>query len=145
MGCCGRKTCDRPKEEMLGSDALLALAGDGSWVLNKLLDIAKGGSRFVGFKSDSLNELAAMISALVAENEKLKTLFGIFPPGKAKADDAGVTISFGPRGEYTLFIPAIADEARERLSASLIAAGKQLKKKPSPATSPAQQYLPFDQ
>jgi len=145
MGCCGNKTCDRPREEMLGSDALLALVGDGSWVLSKLLDIAKGGSRFVGFKNDNLNELAAVISALVAENNNLKTLFGLFPPGKAKVEDAGVTISFGPHSEYTLFIPAVTDEAREQLSASLISAGKQLKKKVTPVAGPEQQYLPFDQ
>lgn len=142
MGCCSNKNCNRPKEEMLSADVLVSLLEDSSWALAKLLDIAKGGARFVGFKNDQVNELAATISAIVTENNYLKSLLGIFHPGKAKAEDAGVTITFGPRNEYSLFIPALTHDARTKLGTSLIEAGEQIKKKQSEQNQ-QQQYLPF--
>ena len=145
MSCCEsrNKNCSRPKEEIISPETLATLFEEGSWVIKKLLDIAKGGARFVGFKNDHVNELAALISSVVAENNSLKSLLGVFHPGKAEAEDAGVTIMFGPRNEYTLFIPALTETARAKLGASLIAAGKDLSRKKETVKANPQQYLPF--
>lgn len=142
MGCCSKKGCGQNREEMLSAETLTTLLGDGSWVIGKLFEIAKGGARFVGFKNERLDELAALISAIVAENNYLKSLLGIFYPGNATTSAAGVTISFGPRNEYTLFIPAVTEDARAKLGASLIAAGEQLKQSKTLETD-SQQFLPF--
>jgi hypothetical protein len=145
MSCCEsrNKNCSRPKEEMLSPETITALLDEGSWVLKKLLDIARGGARFVGFKNDHVNELAALISSVVAENNYLKGLLGVFHPGKAKAGETGVTLMFGPSNEYTLFIPALTEEARAKLGASLIEAGKDLTRKKETVKANPQQYLPF--
>ena len=141
MGCCSNKSCDRPKEEMLDAATLSAIVSEGSWVLTKLLDIAKGGARFVGFKNVSTNELAATISAIVMENNYLKGLLGIYHPGKATADERGATLFFGPQNTYSLVIPATTQTARTKLADSLMAAADALKKtKPE---LPEQKWLPF--
>lgn len=144
MGCCSNKKCDRPREEMMSSDALLALLDDSSWVVTKLLEIAKSGIRFVGFKNEKISELAAAISAIVAENNYLKSLLGVTPPSTLKTDNDGATVFFGPRGEYSLFISAPTQETRNKLAASLIAAGKELQQQKTTAADPQQQFLPFN-
>ena len=141
MGCCSNKSCNRPKEEMLDTTTLSVLVAESSWALTKLLEIAKGGARFVGFKDVSANELAATISAIVMENNYLKGLLGIYHPGKATADERGVTLSFGPRNTYSLVIPATTQTARTKLADSLIAAAEELKK--SQPELPEQKWLPF--
>ena len=108
---------------------------------SKLLEIARSGIRCVDFKNPNINELAATLSAIVAENQYLKNLLGIFHPGKAAVEDNGVTISFGPGNTYRLFIPAFSQSARTKLAASLIAAADELKK--VPPASPEQKWLPF--
>ncbi|NBT76013.1 MAG: hypothetical protein EBT15_08575, partial [Betaproteobacteria bacterium] len=138
---CQNKKCDRPKEEMLDTPTLLALLEDGTAVAAKLLDIAKGGIRFVGFKNAQVSELAATISSIVAENNYLKRLLGIFRPAEITADEHGAKISFGPRNEYTLFIPAVTQSARTKVANSLKAAAEDLQKA-SPAV-PEQKWLPF--
>jgi hypothetical protein len=145
MGCCdaSNKKCNRQKEEIISPDALTALASDGSWVLQKLLEIARGGVRFVGFKNVAVNELAATIAGIVAENNYLKRMLGIFHPGRAAAEKSGAIIMFGPKNEYKLFIPAISETARAKLSASLISAGEELLDTQPIASSVKQQYLPF--
>lgn len=142
MGCCGNKQCDRPKAEMtIDLASMSALLEEGSAVLTKLIDIAKGGARFVGFKNAQTNELAATIAAIVSENNYLKNLLGIFHPGTAHTDENGVTISFGPRNTYKLFIPAFTESARTKLADSLMKAAEELKKtKPE---LPEQKWLPF--
>ncbi len=144
MGCCSNKKCDRPREEMMSSDALLSLLDDSSWVITKLLEIAKSGIRFVGFKNEKISELAAAISAIVAENNYLKSLLGLSTPSVVKTTDAGATLFFGPRGEYSLFLAAPTQEARIKLAANLMAAGKELQQQKTTEVNPRQQSLPFD-
>jgi hypothetical protein len=144
MGCCANKKCDRPKEEMLSPEAVISLLEDSSWAVTKLLEIAKSGIRFVGFKNDRVNELAATISAIVAENNYLKGLLGIFHPSKTQVNEKGVTIMFGPGNAYTLFIPAVTDDARQKIAASLTATAMQLKQKKA-TPDPRQQEFSFDQ
>lgn len=144
MGCCANnKKCDRPKEEMMSAETLIALLDDSSWVVTKLLEIAKSGVRFVGFKNEKINELAVLISAIVAENNYLKSLLGVAPPSTIKTDNNGATIFFGPRGEYSLFIATPTQETRSKLAANLIAAGKELQQQKTIAVNPQQQFLPF--
>lgn len=144
MGCCSNKKCDRPREEMMSSDALLSLLDDSSWVVTKLLEIAKSGIRFVGFKNEKISELAAAISAIVAENNYLKSLLGLAAPSELKTDNNGATVFFGPRGEYSLFIAAPTQEIRNKLAASLIAAGKELQQQKTITADQQQQFLPFN-
>jgi hypothetical protein len=144
MGCCARKNCDRPKEEMMSSEAMFALLEDGSWAITKLLELAKSGIRSVGFKNERLSELAAAISAIVAENNYLKSLLGVGKPDTVTTTNDGVTIFFGPRGEYSLFIFTPTQETRNKLAANLIAAGKELQQKNTTEIDPRQQFLPFD-
>lgn len=146
MGCCANnKKCDRPREEMMSAETLIELLDDSSWVVAKLLEIAKSGVRFVGFKNEKISELAAAISAIVAENNYLKSLLGINAPSTLKTNNAGATVFFGPRGEYSLFIAAPTQESRSKLAVSLIAAGKELQLNKTTAPNPQQQFLPFDQ
>jgi len=142
MGCCSNKEgCNRPREEMVDAATLNTLVEEGAWVLTKLMEIARGGARFVGFKNATTNELAATISAIVTENNYLKSLLGVYYPGKAAVEDRGVTVSFGPRNSYTLFIPTLTQTGRTKLADSLIAAAEELKKsQPAP---PDQKWLPF--
>ena len=124
MTCCSnqKKTCT--KETMaVDIKTLLTLAEEYATVAPKLLEIARSGIRCVDFKNPNINELAATLSAIVAENQYLKNLLGIFHPGKAAVEDNGVTISFGPG------------------NTSLIAAADELKK--VPPASPEQKWLPF--
>jgi hypothetical protein len=144
MGCCANKKCDRPKEEMLSSDALLSLLDDSSWVVTKLLEMAKSGIRYVGFKNEKISELAAAISAIVAENNYLKSLLGVVSPDNVKTTKDGATLFFGPRGEYSLFIATPTQEARNKLAAGLIAAGKELQQNKQITPDPRQQFLPFE-
>jgi len=144
MGCCARKNCDLPKENMTSSEALLSLLDDNSWVVTKLLEIAKSGIRFVGFKNERLSELATTISAIVTENNYLKSLLGAGSPSSIKTANDGTTVFFGPRGEYSLFIATPTQEARNKLAASLIAAGKELQQNKTIKPDPRQQVLPFD-
>lgn len=145
VGCCANnKKCDRPREEMMSAETLLALLDDSSWVVTKLLEIAKSGGRFVGFKNKKISELAAVISAIVAENNYLKSLLGGSPPSTIKTDNDGATVFFGPRGEYNLFIATPTQEARSKLAASLIAAVEELQLNKTTASNPQQQFLPFD-
>jgi hypothetical protein len=142
MGCCSNKNCGRQKEAMLDPAALITLLEESSWAVKKLLEIAKSGARIVGFKNTDIDELAAVISAIAAENKYLKNLLGIYHPGKADTSDRGVTITFGPDAAYTLFIPAITSEARTKLANSLTAAAEELKNKSEPIL-PEQKWLPF--
>lgn len=144
MGCCGNKKCEKPKAEMTSPDALLALLEDSSLVVAKLIEIAKSGVRFVGFKNERLSALATTISAIVAENNYLKSLLGVAAPSTVKTTHDGATVFFGPRGEYSLFLAAPTQEARQKLGASLIAAGKELQQKKTTEYDPRQQQLPFD-
>lgn len=144
MGCCGNKKCEKPKAEMASADALLGLLEDSSLVVAKLLEIAKSGVRSVGFKNERLTELATMISAIVAENNYLKSLLGPSTPSAIKTTNEGATVFFGPRGEYSLFLAAPTQEARTKLAASLIAAGKELQTKKTAEADPRQQQLPFN-
>lgn len=145
MGCCANnKKCDRPREEMMSAETLIALLDDSSWVVAKLLEIAKSGVRFVGFKNEKISELAAAISTIVAENNYLKRLLGLVPPNTIKTDNGGATIFFGPRGEYSLFIATPTQETRSKLATNLIAAGKELQLNKTTAPNPQQQFLPFD-
>ena len=130
---------------MLSSDALLSLLDDSSWVVTKLLEIAKSGIRSVGFKNEKISELAAAISAIVAENNYLKSLLGREATNPITTDNDGATVFFGPRGEYSLFIPAPTQDVRDKLAASLIAAGKALQQTKTNTPNPQQQFLPFDQ
>lgn len=148
MGCCANnKKCDLPREEMMSAEVLSAFLDDSvrSWVVAKLLEIAKSGVRSVGFKNEKISELAAAISAIVSENNHLKRLLGLVPPNTIKTDNGGATVFFGPRGEYSLFISATTQEARSKLAANLIAAGKELQLNKTTTPNPQQQFLPFDQ
>jgi len=141
MGCCGKKNCDRPKEEMTSSATLLAALEESSWAITKLLEIAKNGIRFVGFKNDHVNELAATIAAIVNENNYLKNLLKLGDDATTKTDETGMTIWFGPRNEYSLFIATPTQKSRTALADSLINAAETLKK-----TQPnwsEQKSLPF--
>jgi hypothetical protein len=141
MGCCGKKNCDRPKEEMTSLAPLLAALEENSWAITKLLEIAKNGIRFVGFKNDHVNELAATIAAVVNENNYLKNLLKLPTTPAPKTDETGMTIWFGPRNEYSLFIAAPTQKSRTALADSLIKAAEELKK-----TQPnwsEQKSLPF--
>lgn len=147
MGCCANnKKCDRPREEMMSAEILSTFLDDSirSWVVAKLLEITKSGVRSVGFKNEKISELAAAISAIVAENNYLKSLLGINAPRTLKIDNAGATIFFGPRGEYSLFIATPTQETRSKLATNLIAAGKELQLNKTTAPNPQQQFLPFD-
>lgn len=142
MSCCEsqNKKCSRPKEEMLSAETVISLLDEGSWVLKKLLDIAQGGARFVGFKSASVNELAAIIASVIAENNYLKSLLGVFNSDKPDTTTASATISFGPRNEYKLLIPAMTAADRAKIIAALVASGQDLT---AQKQSAQQQYLPF--
>lgn len=144
MGCCSRKNCELPKEEMMSAEALASLLEDNSWVLTKLLEIAKSGLRFVGFKNERVNELAATISAIVAENNYLKSLLNGSAPSTLKTSNDGATVFFGPRGEYSLFLSAATQEARNKLAANLIAAGEELQQKNATELGQRQQIFTFD-
>lgn len=129
---------------MTSPEALLALLDDSSWVVTKLLEIAKSGIRSVSFKNERVSELAATISAIVVENNYLKSLLGVAAPSKIETTTDGATVFFGPRGEYSLFLAAPTQEARTKLAASLIAAGKELQTKKTAEADPRQQQLPFN-
>jgi hypothetical protein len=144
MGCCSGKNCDRPKEDLTSPGALLAMLEESSWAVTKLLEIAKNGIRFVGFKNERINELAATISAIVTENNYLKSLLTSTKPSTVTTADDGATLFFGPHNEYRLFIATPTAEARHKLAANLIAAGKELQHKKPPAPNPQQQVFPFD-
>jgi len=144
MGCCSHKNCDRPREAMTSPEALLGLLNENSWVVTKLLDIAKSGIRFVGFKNERIDELAATIATIVAENNYLKSLLGTARPSVIKTTNDGVTVSFGPRNEYNLFMATPTQETRNTLAENLIAAGKELQRINVTVLNQQQQVLPFD-
>jgi len=129
---------------MTSPEALLGLLNENSWVITKLLDIAKSGIRFAGFKNERIDELAATIATIVAENNYLKSLLGTARPSGVKTTNNGVTVSFGPRNEYNLFIATPTQETRSTLAENLIAAGKELQRINATVLNQQQQVLPFD-
>lgn len=126
---------------MTSSATLLAALEESSWAITKLLEIAKNGIRFVGFKNDHVNELAATIAVIVNENNYLKDLLKLSDDATTKTDKTGMTIWFGPRNEYSLFIAAPTQKNRTVLADSLMKAAEELKK--TQPNWPEQKWLPF--
>jgi hypothetical protein len=148
MACCG-DGCEKRKEAMLDGALLGAAAGQGAFIINKLLEIAAaGGGLLYMFQNDpKLNELAAVISALAAENQSLKRQLSYESGPEITAEPTSLTIAFGPDESYILTIPIGGKHAglnRRRLFEQLRAAitGILPPRPPSPSL-PGQKTLEF--
>lgn len=129
MSCCGKKSCQNtePADPATTGPAAFSVLESSAAVIAKLVEVTKTGVCDFVFKDTKLNELAATISMLVAENQYLKKLARLLP-GTPKIDIAPSTISFnfGPDSEYTLTVP-VTLKNRQKLADQLFYAAMTLK------------------
>lgn len=128
MTCCQHNGgCKRHEPKgFTSTDAPVESLMDFKDIVGLLSAAASSGVKNFAFKDAALEQLAASVAQLAAENNYLKKLAALLSPTDANMVDDVVTISFGPGHVYMLSIPASNDAQKKALGKQFYMLAKKL-------------------
>ena len=127
MTCCQNNGCKRQEPKGFTTTAApVESLMDFKDIIGLLSNMATTGVKNFAFKDAALEQLAANVAQLAAENNYLKKLAALLSPTSADITDDFVTISFGPGQAYTLAIPTGTDAQKKALGQQFFVLAKKL-------------------